>query len=140
MVDNQEYLLFCDSDEKGNCKIIQCSGSFAYLLSFQKYEIIGKSLEIIYPELLLEEHTRFLEESILCLHNENNQKFSSYQDNNNTNNFKLIMVKNRMGYVIPLYASYTVSVFHAALCGLFGRYKHYHRRGKAVWRGDHGKL
>ena len=109
LVDNQEYLLFCDSDEKGNCKIIQCSGSFAYLLSFQKYEIIGKSLEIIYPELLLEEHTRFLEESILCLHNENNQKFSSYQDNNNTNNFKLIMVKNRMGYVIPLYASYTVS-------------------------------
>ena len=109
LVDNQEYLLFCDSDEKGNCKIIQCSGSFAYLLSFQKYEIIGKSLEIIYPELLLEAHKKFLEESILCLHNENNQKFSSYQDNNNNNNFKLIMVKNRIGYVIPLYASYTVS-------------------------------
>ena len=110
LVDNQEYLLFCDSDEKGNCKIIQSSGSFAYLLSFQKYEIIGKSLEIIYPELLLEEHKKFLEESILYLHNENNQKFSSYQDNNNNNNnSKLIMVKNRMGYVIPLYASFTVS-------------------------------
>ena len=109
LVDNQEYLLFCDSDEKGNCKIIQCSGSFAYLLSFQKYEIIGRSLEIIYPELLLEEHKNFLEESILCLHNENNQKFASYQENNNNNNFRLIMIKNRMGYVIPLYASYTVS-------------------------------
>ena len=110
LVDNQDYLLYCDSDEKGNCKIIQCSASFSYLLSFQKYDIIGKSLEIIYPNVLIEDFKKYLEQSILLLHNENIQKFSSYEDNNNnSNNYKLIMVKNRMGYVIPLYASYTIS-------------------------------
>ena len=109
LVDNQDYLLFCDSDEKGNCKIIQCSASFSNLLSFQKYDIIGKSLEMIYPNVLIEEFKSYLEKSILLLHNENIQKFSSYEENNNSNNNKLIMIKNKMGYVIPLYASFTIS-------------------------------
>ena len=109
LVDNQDYLLFCDSDENGNCKIIQCSASFSYLLSFQKYDIIGKSLEIIFPSILIEDLKNYFEKSILLIHNEN-QKFSSYEDNNNnSNNYKLVMVKNRMGYVIPLYASFTIS-------------------------------
>ena len=109
LVDNQDYLLFCDSDEKGNCKIIQCSASFSYLLSFQKYDIIGKSLEIIFPSVLIEDLKKYFEKSILLIHNENIQKYSSYEENiNNSNNYKLIMAKNRMGYVIPLYASFAI--------------------------------
>ena len=50
LVDNQDYLLFADSDEKGNSKIMQCSESFSHLLGYQKYDIIGKSLGVIFQE------------------------------------------------------------------------------------------
>ena len=37
--DNQDFLLFCDSDEKGNCKIIQSSESFANFLGYKKIDL-----------------------------------------------------------------------------------------------------
>ena len=46
--DNQDYLLFGDSDEKGNCKIIQSSASFSHFLSYQKIDIIGQYFDIHY--------------------------------------------------------------------------------------------
>ena len=109
LVDNQDYLLFCDSDEKGNSKIIQCSSSFSNFLGYQKYSIIGKSVEIIYPNFFMEHIIKYLEESIKLLHAENNQKNLTIQDSNVNKESKLIMVKNRIGYVIPLMASFVVS-------------------------------
>ena len=107
LVDNQDYLLFGDSDEKGNCKIIQSSISFSNLLGYQKYEIIGKSLEIIFPNILIEEYYKYLEESINIFHNRlNNQNDISYQENELNKNRKLIIVKNKMGYIFPLYANF----------------------------------
>ena len=106
LVDKQDYLLFGDSDEKGNCKIIQCSASFSQLLGYQKYDIIGKSLEIIFPNVLIDEHLKYLEECIKSLHNnQNNQKDISYKENEANKNIKVIIVKNRMGYIIPLFSS-----------------------------------
>jgi len=107
LVDNQDYLLFTDSDEKGNCKIIQSSISFSNLLGYQKYEIIGKSLDIIFPNILIEDHLKYLEEHNNLFHNRtNNQNDLSYQENELNKNRKLIMVKSRMGYIIPLYSSF----------------------------------
>ena len=54
LADNQDYLLFADSDEKGNSKIVQCSESFSNFLGYQKYDIIGKSLGVIFPSILVE--------------------------------------------------------------------------------------
>ena len=108
-VDNQDYLLFCDSDEKGNCKIIQSSASFAYLLSYQKIDIVGKALDIIFPNFLIEDCCKYLEESIISLHNgKHNQNDLSFQENDSNKNTKLIVVKSRMGYIFPLFASFTI--------------------------------
>ena len=63
LIDNQDYLLIANSDEKGNCKIIQSSISFSNLLGYQKHEIIGKSLDIIFPNIFIEEHYKHLEEN-----------------------------------------------------------------------------
>ena len=109
LVDNQDYLFFCDSDERGNCKIIQSSASFSHLLGYQKYDIIGKPVDIIYPNILIEKFNKYIAESINILHMENNQKDLSIQENNVNKNLKQIMVKNRIGYIIPLFAYFTVS-------------------------------
>jgi len=109
LVDNQDFILFCDSDEFGNCKMIQCSASFAYLLSYQKYDIIGKSLELIIPNFLLEEFCKYIEECIRLIHNgQKNQKEITYQENDSNQITKLVIVKSRMGYIFPLYSSLRV--------------------------------
>jgi len=107
LVDNKDYLLFGDSDEKGNCKIIQSSISFSNLLGYQKYKIIGKPLDIIFPNILVEENLKYLEENINLLHNRlNNQSDLSYQENDLNKNRKLTILKSRMGYIFPLYATF----------------------------------
>ena len=106
LVDNQDYILFGDLDEKGSCKIIQCSASFSNLLGHQKSDIIGKSLNIIIPNLLSENFCKYLEECIKSLHTGyNNQKDISYQENDSNKNSQLLIIKNRMGYIFLLYAS-----------------------------------
>ena len=110
LLNNQDFLLFCDSNEKGNCKISNCSESFSHFLNYQKYDIIGKPLDIIFPNILIENLSNHLEESIKSLHNgKNNQKDLSYQENDSTKNEKLIMIKSRMGYIFPLYSSFIIS-------------------------------
>ena len=106
LVDNQHYILFGDLDEKGGCKIIQCSASFSHLLGYQKNDIIGKCLDIILPNFLSENFCKYLEECIKSLHiGENNQKELSYQENDPNKNSQLLIIKTRMGYIFPLYAS-----------------------------------
>ena len=61
LLDNQDYLLFCSSDEKGNCKIIQISTSLSQFLGYQKSDIISKSLEIIFPNIVIEEQLNYFE-------------------------------------------------------------------------------
>ena len=108
ILDNQDYILFCDSDEKGNSKIIQCSASLSQLLGYQKYDMIGKSLEIIFPNLLIEQSLKYLEECIKSLHNKENDQKELYQENDSNKNIKLIILKSKMGYIMPLFASFTI--------------------------------
>jgi len=106
-IDNQDFLLFGDSDEKGNCKIIQCSLSFANLLGYEKNDIKGKPLDIIFPNILIEGNSKYFENCINLLHNgQNSQNNLSYQENELNKNRKLIIVKSRMGYIFPLYSTF----------------------------------
>ena len=111
LIDNQDYILFADSDENGNCKIVQISASLSHFLGYQKYDIIGKNMDIIIPNILIEEHCKYLEECIKILHNEqNSQKDLSYRGNDSNENTKLFISKNRMGYVFPLFMSFKIMV------------------------------
>ena len=107
LVDNQDYILFGDLDEKGSCKIIQCSASFTNLLGYEKSsDIIGKSLDFILPNFLSENFSKYLEECIKSLHiGENNHKDLSYQENDANKNNQCLIIKTRMGYIFPFYAS-----------------------------------
>ena len=108
LIDNQDFLIFADSDEKGNCKIIQPSASFSHYLGYQKIEIIGKPIEMIFPDILIEDNTKYLEETIKLLHNRQaNQNDLSFNESDTNKNSKLTVIKNRMGYVFPFFASFS---------------------------------
>ena len=88
---------------------MQITASLSHFLGYQKYDIIGKPLDIILPNILIEEHSKYLEEYIKSLHNEqNSQKDISYRVNDSNDNSKLIISKNNMGYVFPLFVSYKI--------------------------------
>ena len=106
LIDNEDFLLFCEFDEKLNFKIKQCSTSFCLLLGYEKYDINGKSLDIIFPNVLIEGYFKYLEYCIQSLHNgQNNQKDLLNSENELNKNTQFIIVKSKMGYIIPLFST-----------------------------------
>ena len=104
--DNQDFLLFLEYDEKKNCKIIQISSSFSYFLYYQKAYIIGKSIKKIFPDILIDEIYKSIDEKIKLLHTEENkQNYIKTQENEFNQNSELTIIKNKMGYIFPIYSS-----------------------------------
>ena len=64
VIENQEFLLFANSNEKGQCKIVQCSYNILYFLGYEKKELIRKPIEILMPTIFIEGHKKMLEERI----------------------------------------------------------------------------
>ena len=109
LVDNQDYLLFSECDEKGNCKIIQYSACLSNILGYQKIDLIGRPLDNILPNILIDDFKKYLEESINLLHlGQNNQTDLSFRENQTSKNTKLILIKDRIGYIFPLTANFKI--------------------------------
>jgi hypothetical protein len=110
LLNNQDFWLYYDFDEKGNSKIVQCTYSFCHYLGYQKFHLIGKPFEMIMPNLLAENYNKYVEECIKSIHDgQNSQKNLSFRENDSNKDSKLIMIKNRMGYIYPFFSSLTVS-------------------------------
>ena len=106
LVDNQDLLLFCECDEKGNCKIIQYSACLSNIVAYQKIDLIGRPLDIILPNLIIDDFKKYLEDGIKKLHlGQNNQSDLSFRENQSSKNIKLILIKDRIGYIFPLLAN-----------------------------------
>ena len=109
LVDNQDFLLFSECDEKGNCKIIQYSACLSNILGYQKIDLIGRPLDIILPNLIINDFKKYLEESIKLLHlGQNNQNDLSFRENQTSKNIKIILIKDRIGYINPLTANFKI--------------------------------
>ena len=107
LLDNQDYLLFSDLDEKGNCTIIQSSESFSKFLGYQKIDLIGKPIKIIIPNIIFEEHCKYLEECIKMFNSgKNNQSDFSFRENDSNKNSNLFIIKNRMIYISNIFLFY----------------------------------
>ena len=110
LLNNQDFWLYYDFDEKGNTKIVQCTYSFCHYLGYQKFHIIGKPLEMIMPNLLNGSYNKYVGECIKTIHDgQNSQKNLSFRENDSNKDSKLIMIKNRMGYIFPFFSSLTIS-------------------------------
>ena len=106
-LENPNYILYSTSNEKGECSITHSTSSFANLLGYMKNEIIGKRIEILMPEIFKKGHSNMLSEKIKQIHLNYKSERNSFHEKDEKNNF--ILVKSKMGYLIPLSAKFSLN-------------------------------
>ena len=106
-LESPNYIMYCTSDEKGDCIISQCTNSVANLLGYIKSDVIGKKIEVLMPEIFRPGHANMLSEKIRQIHLKHKSDRNSYRENAKKKNF--IVAKNKMGYLIPLVSQITIN-------------------------------
>ena len=104
ILENQDYIIFVNSNDRGKCTISQYSNSLIYLIGYQKQEIINKSLEILMPSIFIDGHSKKVEEFIKTMHYQKN--LNSFRGGEKKRTF--ILFKNKMGYLTPFNAKFTI--------------------------------
>ena len=106
VIENQEFLLFANSNEKGQCKIVQCSYNILYFLGYEKKELLRKPIEILMPTIFVEGHKKMLEERIKRIISTQSSLMDSARNSNQKQNF--ILLKNKVGYLLPMNSKFTI--------------------------------
>ena len=106
VLENQDCLVFANSNERGVCQIVQCSYSFLYFLGYEKKELIRKNIEILMPSLFVEGHKKMLEERIKKVINSHSSILDSSRNSNKKQNF--ILLRNKIGYLQPMFSSFKI--------------------------------
>ena len=106
IIENQDYVLFVNSNEKGKCTIFQFSNSLSYLIGYKKQQIINKPLEVLFPNILIDGHAKKVEEFIKNNHIHKNVEKESFHGAEKKKTF--ILIKSKMGYLVPFNAKYTI--------------------------------
>ena len=106
VIENQEFLIFANSNEKGLCKIVQCSYNILYFLGYEKKEIIRRPIEILMPSIFIEGHKKMLEEKIKKMISSQSSLMDSSNNSNQKQNF--ILLRNKIGYLLPMNTSFKI--------------------------------
>ena len=106
-LESPNYIIYCTSDEKGDCSITHCTNSIANLLGYMKIDVIGKKIEVLMPEIFKSGHSIMLTEKIRQIHLKRKSDRNSYRENEKKKNF--VVAKSKMGYLIPLVTQMTIN-------------------------------
>ena len=106
-LESPNYIIYCTSDEKGDCSITHCTNSIANLLGYMKSDVIGKKIEVLMPEIFKSGHSIMLTEKIRQIHLKHKSDRNSYRENEKKKNF--VVAKSKMGYLIPLVTQMTIN-------------------------------
>ncbi len=106
VIENQDCLLFANSNERGICQIVQCSYSFLYFLGYEKKELIRKQIEILMPSIFVEGHKKMLETRIKNVINSQSSLLDSTRNVNKKQIF--ILLRNKIGYLQPMFSTFTI--------------------------------
>ena len=106
ILENQDYIIFVNSNDRGKCTISQYSNSLIYFIGYQKQEIINKSLEILMPSIFIDGHSKKVEEFIKTMHYQKNIDKDSFRGGEKKRTF--ILIKNKMGYLTPFNVKFTI--------------------------------
>ena len=106
-IENQGYVIYVNATDKGKCNIIQFSNSLSFIIGYQKQELINKSLEVLMPSILTEGHSKTVEKYIKSSLKEKNND-NIYNLNESENKTTFILIKNKMGYIIPFNAKFSL--------------------------------
>ena len=86
-LESPNYIIYCTSDEKGDCSITHCTNSIANLLGYMKIDVIGKKIEVLMPEIFKSGHSIMLTEKIRQIHLKRKSDRNSYRENEKKKNF-----------------------------------------------------
>ena len=106
IIENQDYVIFVNSNERGKCTIFQFSNSLSYLIGYKKQQIINKPLEVLFPNILIDGHAKKVEEFIKNNHTHKNIEKESFHGAEKKKTF--ILIKSKMGYLVPFNAKFTI--------------------------------
>jgi len=106
LLDNQDLVIFVNSNERGKCNIMQYSNSIINLIGYQKQEIINKPLEILMPSIFVDGHDKVVEEYIKMIHLQKKPENESSYGNDKKKTF--ILIKNKIGYLVPFNSKYSI--------------------------------
>jgi hypothetical protein len=106
VIENQEFLIFANSNEKGLCKIVQCSYNILYFLGYEKKEIIRRPIEILMPSIFIEGHKKMLEGKIKRMISSQSSLMDSSRNTNQKQNF--ILLRNKIGYLLPMNTTFKI--------------------------------
>ena len=106
VIENQDHLLFANSNERGICKIVQCSYNVLYFLGYEKKELIRKPIEMLMPSIFVEGHKSMLEERIKKMISSQSSFLDSSRNVNKKQTF--ILLRNKIGYLLAMNASFTI--------------------------------
>ena len=105
-LERPKALIFTRANEKGECRIIQCSNSVVSLFGYTKTELIGKTIETLMPHLFEVDHCNIIASKIKQIRLSMNGPKELYKNIDKKKNF--IIVKGKAGFLVPMQGVFTL--------------------------------
>ena len=103
ILEDQDYIIYCRTNEKGDCSILQMSNSVVNLLGFTKQNLIGKKIETIMPNIFINGHSKAISNKIKYLR-KTNPAMNKASDKKQI----FILPRTKVGYILPALIKFTV--------------------------------
>jgi hypothetical protein len=106
LLENQDYVIFSRTNEKGEATIIQCSNSIVLLLGYLKQDLIGSPIETLMPVIYAKDHKKMMEERLKSMHNQLMHNKDNFRAADKKQTF--LVPKTKVGYLIPMNCRFTI--------------------------------
>ena len=106
ILENQDYIIYSRTSEKGDCKVIQCSNSIVGMFGYSKQEIIGKNIESLMPSIYQAEHYKNLSQKIKILRSSYNLNSDIFKNTDKKQFF--VLPKTKVGYLLPINSRFKI--------------------------------
>ena len=103
ILEDQEYVIYCRTNEKGECSILQCSNSIVNLLGFTKQNLIGQKIETLMPSIFIGGHSKVIANKLKLLR-KSNPGLTKASDKKQI----FILPRTKVGYLLPVLAKFTI--------------------------------
>lgn len=106
ILENQDLVIYSRTNEKGECKVIQCSNSIVSIFGYSKQEIIGKKIETLMPSIYQAEHFQNLSKKIRILRSSYGVDKDIFKNTEKKQFF--VLPKTKSGYLLPINSRFKI--------------------------------
>ena len=103
LLEDQEQVIYCRGNEKGDFSILQMSNSVVNLLGFTKHDLIGKKIETLMPSIFVNGHAKVVSNKIKYL-----RKLNPTMSKTSDKKQIFFLPRTKVGYILPALAKFTL--------------------------------